>query len=98
MYKDLKTPFLNKFIKNARCNYHDYNYSDFLYNIDCHPGLDQGSTSNDTTLAWQTATSLQINDEFKYFLYAEPTHLRVDRDRLLISEAELLQLDQTECS
>lgn len=129
LYKNLKNLSLNKFIKNSSTTYHDYNYSDFLYNINfnkhchtvchhklypeqkadnrilitenninCHPEPHSGSTNSNTTLAQKTAKELHVNHEFKHFLFAEPTHLRIDRDRLLISEAELLQLNQTECN
>lgn len=91
LYSELKTPYLNKFIAKTKVKYLDYSYSDFLCNLDT-----DHVNKNDFTLAMQMATHLNIQHEFKHFLFAEPTHLRVDRDRLLISEAELLQLDHTE--
>lgn len=111
LHNELKTPFLDQFIKQATITAHNYSYSDFLYNIrapektmnsslhrndkiNCHPSriLDHPQK----TLSLKLAQQLNVVHEFPYFLVAEPTHLRVDRDRLLISEAILLQLDDTE--
>lgn len=48
------------------------------------------------TISAQQTLSVQGFTEFSNWLYVEPTHLRVDRDRLLISEPELLQLNDQE--
>lgn len=106
LYQDLKTPFLDKFIKQAKISKHSYSYSDFLCGIhslertmdshakNCHPRADGDLLHK--TLSHKLAKQLNVAREFPYFLVAEPTHLRIDRDRLLISEASLLQLDKTE--
>lgn len=58
-------------------------FSDFVYAEQSNSGL---------SLANSYASQLGVNGYLGYMLM-EPTHLRLDRDRLLISESELLQLN-----
>jgi hypothetical protein len=86
----IKTPNLDKLIKRSSITQIPYSFSDLIYSsyIEC----DSGSQS----LALQIAKRLKLSNTHPYFLLAEPTFLRADRDRLLICESELLQLDDDE--
>lgn len=88
LYKDLNIPYLENFIKSAEVKYLNYGYSDLIYSIN--------QQNNNLPLSHKYARNLKVEHEFSNFLIAEPTHLRIDRDRLLISEPELLQLDNPE--
>lgn len=86
LYKQLNIPTLTKLLSKAKCQEFVASYSDFVY-----------SFSADETLARLYARE---NDfyEFDDYLIVEPTHLRADRDRLLIAESEILQLNEEEAN
>jgi hypothetical protein len=86
LYNNARLDKFNRLLKHAKMNILNYSYSDLVYS----------SIYKDGTVANNLAHSLGVNTEYRAFLVAEPTHLRLDRDRLLISEAELLQLDTDE--
>ena len=83
IYNNVQLDKFNKLLKNTKTHILDYSYSDLVYS----------SIQQEGTVASNLAKLLGVNKEYSSFLVAEPTHLRLDRDRLLISEAELLQLD-----
>lgn len=88
LYKELSVPKLSKLLSKANVTQHTgLSYSDFVYS--------NTKVQTGTTLATHYATQLNLSG-FKSYLLAEPTNLRADRDRLLIAEAELLQLSETE--
>lgn len=98
-YLQTNTPNLDRLISKSKITHESYSFSDFIYSNFFKPKeLCSSSTLKIQSLANIAAKSLNISHEYKYFLFAEPTHLRVDRDRLLISETELLQLDEVESS
>ena len=75
--------------KNHKCTNSDFvSYSDYIYNI-IYPQC-VGS------LAEYLAKSIGVINDYPSFLIAEPTNLRTNRDHLLISEPELLQLNEEE--
>lgn len=84
LYKQLNVPTLTWLLSKAKYQEFVASYSDFVYNF-----------SADETLARFYARE---NDfcEFDNYLIVEPTHLRADRDRLLIAESEILQLNEEE--
>ena len=89
LIKQLDIPNLSKLCTKAtlKQEIHCHSYSDFIYgNYDYSAG----------SLAQSYAQKLNVYTEFSEFLMVEPTHLRADRDRLLIAEAELLQLNTEE--
>ena len=88
LYPKIEADNFKSLIKHANVSKLNYGYSNLFYSAST--GLAQGS------LAKQLASQLKITDEYPNFLLAEPTHLRLDRDRLLIAEPALLQLDQSE--
>lgn len=95
--ENIKTTHLDRLLKPAKIAKHDYSYSDFLCGIySCIDNDSDTEQNNKSTISSKVAEQLKVNHEFPYFLVAEPTHLRIDRDRLLISEANLLQLDKDE--
>ena len=110
LYAQIQTTNLDRLIKHASISHLNYSYSDLLYmnqislnkpavslSHKMDPGLRRDDMSGaHNSLATSIAQDLGVIDGSKTFLIAEPTHLRADRDRLLISEAELLQLDTTE--
>lgn len=85
VYNEVTTPRLDGLIKRASLSKLDYNFSDLVY-------ATYNDSQIDGTLATAFAKQLKVDTEYSYFLLAEPTHLRVDRDRLLICETELLKL------
>ncbi|MDD3266962.1 MAG: hypothetical protein PHC75_07285 [Burkholderiales bacterium] len=84
LYKELKIPLFTKLLSKAKRTAHDFIYSDFIY-----PKISAN------TLAKQYASEIGFNS-YKSYLIAEPTHLRADRDRLLIAESEILQISEDE--
>ncbi len=82
----LAIPNLTKLLSRATKKFIPFAVSDFIY---------ANNISGDYDLAKNYAKKLQIIG-FQSYLLIEPTHLRIDRDRLLISEAELLQLNDSE--
>ena len=86
IYSNTKTDNFNHILKHAKQSKVPTSFSDLVYSLNSVPG----------SLASHMAQQLGINKEYSQFLLAEPTHLRLDRDRLLISESELLQLDADE--
>jgi hypothetical protein len=87
LIKQLDIHNLSKLCTKAKLQKTDFYYSDFIY------GNNDYSAAS---LAPSYAKKLNIAAEFSSFLMVEPTHLRADRDRLLIAEAELLQLNTEE--
>lgn len=85
LYKQLNVPILSKLLSRAKLVKHTLSYSDFVYS----------SHLGNESLARAYANQLGLTD-YKGYVLAEPTHLRVDRDRLLIAETELLQLSEDE--
>lgn len=79
----IQMPDFSNFCCKGRLNKLALRFSDFVYAGQYSPGL---------SLANNYATKLGISGYLGYMLM-EPTHLRLDRDRLLISESELLQLN-----
>lgn len=88
LYPKIEAKNFKSLVKHANVNTLNYGYSNLFYTAST--GLGKGS------LAKQLAAKLQITNEYPDFLLAEPTHLRLDRDRLLIAEPALLQLDEDE--
>ncbi len=88
LYPQIKADNFKILVKAAKLRVNNYSYANLFYTVNTQ--LAQGS------LAKQLSNLLQVTHEYKYFLIAEPTHLRLDRDRLLISESELLQLSNDE--
>jgi hypothetical protein len=82
----LAAPNLLALLSHARLSQESYCYSDFYY---------QQHASASSSLARTFASDVH-SAQHAGFLLAEPTHLRADRDRLLIAEAELLQLNESE--
>lgn len=85
LYQQLNVPILSKLLARAKVISHELSYSDFVYRKE----------TSDLSLATNYAKQLGLTDYTSYVL-VEPTHLRVDRDRLLIAETELLQLSEDE--
>lgn len=79
-------PNFTKLLSKSKISYAKLLVSDFLYAHDFNGEL---------SLAGSYAQKLGITG-FQSYLLIEPTHLRVDRDRLLICESELLQLNDEE--
>lgn len=92
LYPKLKTPNLNSLIKHSYLSNLNHSYSDII--LSTYYANDPNVKNNDK-IAEQIAKINNLS-HFKYYLIAEPTHLRVDRDRLLISEPGLLQLKREE--
>ena len=86
VYSNTKTDNFNHILKHAKQSVVQTSFSDLVYSLNSASG----------SLAAHMAQQLGVNKEYSQFLVAEPTHLRLDRDRLLISESELLQLDADE--
>jgi len=87
--KHIITPNLDKLIKRSSIRQVPFSFSDLVYG---------NYTTTTTSLAREMAKNLGYSDLFPHFLLAEPTFLRADRDRLLICESELLQLNDDEVS
>lgn|GEM_PF-2488033 len=87
--KQIITPNLDKLIKRSSISQIPYSFSDLVFS---------SYTTTTTSLAKEMAKNLGYSDLYPYFLLAEPTFLRADRDRLLICESELLQLNDDEVS
>lgn len=79
---------LDQLIKRSSNEILELSYSDFLYF--------EESESITISYANHYAKKLNVANEYSRFLIAEPTHLRVDRDRLIPLESELLQLNHNE--
>lgn len=79
----IQMPNFSNFCCKGRLNKLALRFSDFVY-------VEQGNSG--LSLANNYATKFGISGYSGYMLM-EPTHLRLDRDRLLISESELLQLN-----
>lgn len=84
LYKELKIPLFTKLLAKGKQSKHNLIYSDFIYR--------ERSTD---TIACQYANEVGFTN-YKSYLIAEPTHLRADRDRLLIAESEILQISEDE--
>ncbi len=85
-----KLAYLSKILAQGKITQHKLAYSDFYYGFDfAYPFLD---------LAKNYAKEIGLPTDNRNYLIAEPTNLRPDRDRLLIAESALLQLDQDEAN
>jgi hypothetical protein len=106
IYNQITTPGFNNLIKRASLRKLEYSFSDLIYATyrdsayqdknyrytnhqnDTH----NAPLVNTSSLANKFAKQLGVDADYPYFLIAEPTHLRVDCDRALICETELLKL------
>jgi hypothetical protein len=88
-YLSPQTPNLDNLIKHATISTIPHSFSDWVYS---------SYTGITNSLATEMAKNLGYYDLYSHFLLAEPTFLRADRDRLLICESELLQLNEDEVS
>ena len=84
----INSPNLTKLINHAKINVLDLSYSDIILG---------GQYKIGTSIATQIAKLHNI-DSFSHYIICEPTHLRLDGNRLIIAESSLLQLDQNECN
>ena len=91
LFKQLEVPHLEKLLKRTSRAEYATSYSDIYHGI---PAYAESLRSN-SNLAEYYAQQLGVHG-FSGYLIAEPTHLRLDRNRLLIGESELLQLNQSE--
>ena len=82
----IKMPQFSNLFAKGQLSRLELNFSDFLYSQQLKSGL---------SLANYYAKEFGLNAHVAYMLL-EPTHLRLDRDRLLISEPALLQLNSAE--
>lgn len=82
----IKMPQFSNLFAKGQLSRLELNFSDFVYAQQLKSGL---------SLANYYAKELGLNAHAAYMLL-EPTHLRLDRDRLLISEPALLQLNSAE--
>ena len=82
----IKMPQFSNLFAKGQLSRLEFNFSDFVYAQQLKSGL---------SLANYYAKELGLNAHVAYMLL-EPTHLRLDRDRLLISEPALLQLNSAE--
>ncbi|MCC2624938.1 MAG: hypothetical protein K0R14_811 [Burkholderiales bacterium] len=87
--KQITTPKLDQLIRRSSISYIPYTFSDIVYS---------SYTTGTNSLARDMAKQLGHSSLYPNFLLAEPTFLRADRDRLLICESELLQLNDEEVS
>ncbi len=87
--KQITTPHLDKLIKCSSISHLPYSFSDMVYSSYAPPT---------DSLAAHLAKQLGYSGLYPHFLLCEPTFLRADRDRLLICESELLQLNDDEVS
>lgn len=78
---------ITKIIAKSRRFDYDFNYSDLIYGHDF--------SDNKLSLAENYAKKLGLPVGCNYILL-EPTNLRADRDRLLIAESDILQLNEVE--
>lgn len=89
LYSNINIKNLDKLIKSSQIKSYNFTYSDLIYQL----------MYKNVTMTLAKYLANQICAEYMHeytFLIAEPTHLRADRDRLLISESELLQLTEDE--
>ena len=84
IYNNANLDKFDTILKHSKISTLNYSYSDLVYSSMYKNGI----------VANNIAEKLGINKEYQHFLVAEPTHLRLDFDKLLISESELLQLDR----
>ncbi len=78
---------ISKIIAKSRKSDYDFSYSDLIYGQDFY--------DKELSLAENHAKKLGLPIEHNYMLL-EPTNLRADRDRLLIAESDILQLNESE--
>lgn len=84
LYNQLNIPLLSNLLSKASLSQHQFTYSDVIYRA-----------ISSSSLARQYANEINFIG-YNGYLIVEPTHLRADRDRLLIAEAELLQINDSE--
>lgn len=87
----LTTPYFNKLFAVAKKSCLAFRYSDYYYAAQ----LNATQYLSDDSLARFYARQNNLQG-YSGYLLIEPTHLRIDRDRLLICESELLQLNEDE--
>lgn len=113
LYPKIKLDNLAKILKHAKMSIIPGSYGELIYSLDdiqgdYAQGLVMQEIAKQQIVTQELATqevaktekcSITNNYSAKYsgFLIAEPTHLRLNRDCLQISESELLQLNETEC-
>lgn len=88
----VKTPALNSLLSFAKNELCPYSYSDFYYSL----LLKDKTMDKHKSLAFGYAKILGVENRWKDYLLISPTHLRIDRDRILICESELLQISVEE--
>jgi hypothetical protein len=91
IYSTINTKNCDYLVKRASQSQVEFSYSDFFYGL-----LFPKATNLPLTFADYLATKHGLKHKHDYFMLIEPTHLRVDRDRLLICEPQLLQLSLAE--
>lgn len=84
--RDLNIPNLNSCISKSTHQYLNLNYSDIIYSDE----------SPYHSIAQSIAKELGVFDEYSNFLIVEPTHLRLDHTRLLVSEPSSLKITALE--
>ncbi|MFN8770100.1 MAG: hypothetical protein ACK5Z5_07325 [Neisseriaceae bacterium] len=100
LYLNAKIDNFNELIKRASIVVHNFNYSDFLYNSIYDTMYSHGEyrhgLAHFLASEYDYTNNTDLCGKHPYFFIMQPTHLRIDRDRLLICEPELLQLDMNE--
>jgi len=81
----------NQLINKAHVTTLNVSYSDFFYGL-LYPTL----INQPISIANYLAKTYNLQQQHQYFMLVEPTHLRLDRDRLIICEPQLLQLSISE--
>ena len=106
IYNQISTPEFDNLIKHASLRKFEYSFSDLIYaayydsanqdksyrDMNHQNDTHNATLVNASSLALKFAKQLGVDADYPHFLIAEPTHLRVDRDRALICETELLKL------
>lgn len=85
IYPKAKLSLIRQLLKTATVSQLDFNYSDLLYST--------LSQYNNSSLATMLNQQLANSNKYTSYLIAEPTHLQNDRNRLLISDSSILQLN-----
>lgn len=82
-----KLDAISEIMAKSKKSRYDFSYSDLVYSPDFY--------DKELSLAENHAKKLGLPLEHNYMLL-EPTNLRADRDRLLIAESDILQLNESE--
>ena len=81
-----KLPNFDKLFRHAKMSILRSSYSDLIYSFaNCTGSLAK-------SIANQLSYTNNLTQSYSSYLLVEPIHLRIDRDRLQISESEILQL------